>query len=75
MPVHLCDAATVAAEMGLVASTTDLMDSAAADRAVSMRSCLGVPVVHAQLAAVIAATPGPHAVVTSADDLGRTLPS
>lgn len=48
------------------------LDTAAADRAVPIRSRLGVSVVDAHLAAVIAATPGPHAVVTSdADDLGR----
>jgi len=48
------------------------LDTASADRAVPIRSRLGVSVVDAHLAAVIAATPGPHAVVTSdADDLGR----
>lgn len=48
------------------------LDSTAADRAVPIRSRLGVSVVDAHLAAVIAATAGPHAVVTSdADDLRR----
>jgi hypothetical protein len=48
------------------------LDATAADRAAEVRQALGVSAVDAHLATVIAATPGPHAVVTSdVDDVQR----
>lgn len=48
------------------------LDGAAADRAARIRAALGVSVADAHLGAVLEATPGPHAVLTSdVDDVRR----
>ena len=48
------------------------LDGAAADRASQLRASLGVSVADAHLGAVLATTPGPHAVLTSdAGDVRR----
>ncbi|MGH3901027.1 MAG: hypothetical protein ACRDTA_22835 [Pseudonocardiaceae bacterium] len=48
------------------------LDTLAADEAAGIRSSLGVSVADAHLGAVLGATAGPHAVITSdADDLRR----
>jgi hypothetical protein len=48
------------------------LDTVAADEAAGIRFSLGVSVADAHLGAVLGATAGPHAVLTSdADDLGR----
>ncbi len=48
------------------------LDTPAADDAAAIRSALGVSVVDAHLGAVLGATPGPHAVLTSdPEDLRR----
>jgi len=48
------------------------LDAGAADRASDVRSALAVPVADAHLAAVLATSAGPHAVLTSdAEDLRR----
>jgi hypothetical protein len=48
------------------------LDSGTADRAATLKSALAISVADAHLAATLAATAGPHAVLTSdADDVGR----